>query len=285
MSHLTPLLVRTFGRTGSTLLMQVFGTGANVCFERQYPFEQRYLTYVHELSRVIGLPEKSNEQWNNDMLFSGRSDVVGSLPYHDVKALDRALLSDLSYVALWEQFSEAMRHERGMESGEPGFYAEKVPHHVVDRANEHLKARNVFLLRDPRDELVSIKSFNAKRGFNGFGWCPEDTDLSYARKMCGNRRVFLRNLVGFDTNPRRIAVRYEDLIRKGPEEVERLSDWLGIRLSHAEATGDRAIKKQHMTSKDPASSVERWRTELDDEVQALFAEEIGDELSTLGYRV
>jgi len=40
-----------------------------------------------------------------------------------------------------------------------------------------------------------------------------------------------------------------------------------------------------MTSRDSASSVERWRGELSTEAQNIFSSELGEELSNLGYAV
>ena len=285
MTHLTPLLIRTFGRTGSTLLMQVLGTSERVCFERKYPFEHRYLTYVHHLARMIGTPHENRPAWNNDVLFTGRHDAVGALPYGRIDALDRESLAERAYVALWEQFSESLRAGQGLAPGAAGFYAEKAPAEVADRANRLLRGRNIFLLRDPRDEMVSIRSFNAKRGFRSFGWLEQDDELSFATKMCEIRRPFLRNLIDFETSERRISVRYEDLVLDGPAEVERLSDWLGSPMSFGAATRDKEIKARHMTSKDPAASVERWREELEPAVHRIFAERLGAELTELGYRV
>jgi len=81
----------------------------------------------------------------------------------------------------------------------------------------------LFLLRDPRDEMVSIMSFNHKRGYKSFGWLETDTDVSYAQKICRNRQKFMQLMIDFEANKRRLFVRYEDLIKNGDEEVERLS--------------------------------------------------------------
>ena len=40
-----------------------------------------------------------------------------------------------------------------------------------------------------------------------------------------------------------------------------------------------------MTSTDPSASVERWRRELSGEVLDIFKNNLGDELSGLGYAV
>lgn len=285
MSTLVPVMIRTFGRTGSTLLMQVLGTSDRMCFERHYPFEQRYLTYVHNMARMISLPHRSDENWNNDTMFMGKSQRIGPLPYSIIEAFDKKELSESCFKALWKEFSHSMRKQHGIEDGERAFYAEKVPNYVADTANSHLNAINIFLLRDPRDEMVSIKHFNQKRGFNSFGWQESDSDLSFATKMCKTHHAFLRNLVSFKANPRRAYVRYEDLIRQGDEEVARLSEWLGTEMSMARANSDKKVRKVHMTSSSSTESVERWKSELSNDVLDVFSKELGTELSSLGYSV
>jgi len=281
---LVPLNVRTFGRTGSTLLMQILATDARVCFERVYPFEARLLTYAHNLARMVRTPVDDPTAWNNDLLFQGRSPMVGGLPYGPLDSIDDTdRLSDELFVATWEQFSRAMRRRAQLADGVDAWYAEKAPHQVADVANRLLGARNVFLLRDPRDEMVSIKSFNAKRGFNGFGWQDDDDDASYANRLCRNRRAFMRKLQTLQTDERRIAVRYEDLVHQGAAQTARLAEWLGADLDYRSATGDVEIQRQHMTASNASASVERWRDELDENVRRIFVRELGEELSGLGY--
>lgn len=285
MSTLTPIMVRTFGRTGSTLLMQILGTSDQILFEKEYPFEHRYLTYAYNMARMVGSSPRSDDEWNNDSLFQCRSDSVGSLPYGVTNLIDKDKLGPYTFVSLWEQFSQSMREVAHCEYGKDYFYAEKVPSECADYANEYLGARNIFLLRDPRDEMVSIMSFNQKRGFRSFGWTEDDTDVSYAQKMCNNRRYFMQHMFKAKDSKRRINVRYEDLISKGQEEVERLSDWAGVKMSFEAAMSNSDIQSRHMTSKDSASSVERWRGELSSEVQNIFSHELGEELNNLGYAV
>lgn len=285
MTSLIPLMVRTFGRTGSTLLMQILGTNKRVCFERQYPFEHRYLTYAYNLARMPSLPAEMNERWDNDTLFRCNANAVGCLPYGKSDAIEKEQLARALFPAIWREFSGNMKARQGLADDLPCFYAEKVPHQVADRSNELLHARSIFLLRDPRDEMVSIKQFNQKRGFHSFGWIDTDTDVTYAKKMCRNRVKFLHQMMAFTADQNNIKIRYEDLILNGPDEVSRLSEWLGLSLDYRAATSDKKIKSRHMTSKSPAASVERWKKELSEDVQEIFAKELGEELVQLGYSV
>lgn len=283
MSGVVPLLVRTFGRTGSTLLMQILATSSKVMFEREYPFEHRYLSYAYRMSRVVTLPPTANNDWNNNDIFQGRAPYVGHLPYQNTSDLDRGSLSQDLFVSIWDSFSRNMRTVNGFDQETKCYYAEKSPHLVSDLATDLLGARNIYLLRDPRDEFVSIKSFNQKRGFNAFGWSDDDSDMSYAARMCTRRKQFMQNFLDSDSKEERLNVKYEDLITDGFREVKRISEWLGLELDYKSATRNKDIRSKHMTSKNYRSSVGRWKSELDKDVQELFASALGDELDQLGY--
>jgi len=92
-------------------------------------------------------------------------------------------------------------------------------------------------------------------------------------------------MIDFQQTERRIAVRYEDLIRQQDIEVARLSEWLGLPLNTKAVSKDKNIRKIHMTSSDASQSVERWRQELSEDVQSIFADQLGNELTQLGYAV
>jgi len=142
--------------------MQILGSNQHVCFERLYPFEHRYLTYVYNMARIISLPAKVDEPWDNDLLFQGKQRMVGCLPYGSIQIVDREKLSDRSFVALWNEFSAEMRNSSKLKPGTAGFYAEKVPTYVAERANDLLKARNIFLLREVFIPLVGLKTIQTK---------------------------------------------------------------------------------------------------------------------------
>lgn len=280
---LTPLLLRTFGRTGSTLMMQLLGTSTRVCFERQYPFEHRYLSYVFQLARVASIKYKPNPTWNNMVMFHGESDLVGPLPYEDVKAIDRSKMSDRMFVSLWKEFSIAMRSAANIDESVEGFYAEKAPARLCDPSHRLLRARSIFLLRDPRDELVSIMSFNKKRGFLSFGWQEDDTEQSYAKRMIHSRKRFMIQFLETVQSPRAITVKYEDLVTNGHHEAQRFSDWLDVELDYDKASSNSSVRSEHMTSSDPAASVGRWRKELGQDTQDIFRREMAEQFEALGY--
>ena len=84
-----PLLVRSFGRTGTTLVMQLLGTSPNVLFAREYPFETRLLAYAVRLAEVVGAPTQNDDSWNEHTIMCADPRRVGPIPYASVPAKDR----------------------------------------------------------------------------------------------------------------------------------------------------------------------------------------------------
>ncbi|HET9198530.1 MAG TPA: hypothetical protein VFN92_09800, partial [Solirubrobacterales bacterium] len=84
---LTPLLVDGSGRDGTTLVMQLFGTAAEIAFDRTYPYEQRYFSYLLYWSRLPTLEGWDESRWNLDHLAHAEvlqeTPVVGPLPWHE----------------------------------------------------------------------------------------------------------------------------------------------------------------------------------------------------------
>ena len=54
LDSLNPLLILDLGgRSGSTLLMQLLGTSPQIAFDRVYPSEVRYLTYLLRWAKML----------------------------------------------------------------------------------------------------------------------------------------------------------------------------------------------------------------------------------------
>lgn len=241
------------GRSGSTLLMQLLGTSDQIAFDRIHPFESRYLS--HALNSSV-------------------------LPFASAVAGDPQQLALDTFKAMWDVY------EQRLYTAFPAarYYAEKllvgVPAALVLAAGG--EARVIELVRDPRDMLVSIRAFDAKRGYFGFGRAEGQTEADffdqYVRTM--NERF---HRLGRDTSGRSILVRYEDMVSDLPAVATRIGDWLGCELDAALGVGSAEQRASHGTSSSPSASVGRWKSEL----SPLDAREIGEimgvELARLGY--
>jgi len=77
---LVPILVAGYGRVGSTALMALLGTDERVAFDRRYPFENRYLTYVAKLSLLASGPGGS-PHLDAVQLHDFTDDHFGAMPW------------------------------------------------------------------------------------------------------------------------------------------------------------------------------------------------------------
>src|SRR5512146_636637 len=57
MEFLKPILLSGGGRTGSTQIMSSLGSDPRVAFDREFPYESRYLTYFAKLDLLLQRPD------------------------------------------------------------------------------------------------------------------------------------------------------------------------------------------------------------------------------------
>lgn len=284
-NHVIPLMLRSAGRSGSTMLMQLLGTSEQVFMEREYPFEVRYLSYLHKLIYQIKQPCKNDDKWNPDSLFNQDITRVGAIPWGNVSILDQDGLATSVFRQAWKAFSqELIIHSNNKDSDKTFYYAEKIVPIIGFDVNAITAAKNLFLFRDPRDEFLSIKSFNAKRNYLAFGWTNDDDDISFAKRLASQRKEFMRLISKIDMeDTRRHLVIYENIIRNPYAETQRLSRWLGVDLDWDNLSVNKEILAEHATTTSLGKSIERWKTELSKEINQVFCDALGNELQQLGY--
>ncbi|WP_444956820.1 sulfotransferase [Microbulbifer sp. ZKSA002] len=283
---LSPILVRAFGRTGTTLLMQLLKSSEDIFVPNDYPFESRFLTYFSRLSR---LPlkdcggEREFSYKDGDVLDSAQN-LMGPMPYGFDGILDRERHQKRMLYALWNQFTQEI-HET--QKSKYKFYAEKVALDLAPYINNSLPAvNNIFVTRDPRGELASIVSFNKKRGFNGFGWREDDTLETFARRMIDSRRSYLKSVNKFRAGHNNIIViRFEDLVANLQEVADQLSQFLNVKLDSMKVIADTDKYSFHMTSGSIQESQDKWKRELPNKVIQIFEEEMADALELFDYGV
>jgi hypothetical protein len=174
--------------------------------------------------------------------------------------------------------------------GDPRFFAEKyrpneVPGLMWELCND---AREIFLVRDPRDMIASSLAYNAKRGIEGLGRDRVEDDLGYVDEV-------RKHLAALASQWRRRSqrahlLRYEDLVLRPRETVEDLLSYLGLDAdrgvtdtmvaSLSEASPER---DEHRTVKDPRETIGRWRDQLPDDVREASEAQLGEALKAFGY--
>ncbi len=240
------------GRVGSTLLMQLLATDKRIAFDRSYPFEIRHMTLMADLCRQMPPPG---------------TNIVDE---HDFRIE--------SIREMWKVFSEQVSRN----NPEAKWYAEKLLlTSDISLFQQVLPEVYVIeLVRDPRDILVSIRAFNARRGVQGFGRNRFASEDEYVRAFIEGMQ---QRLPTFGNNTSSILVRYEDMVENLSDEARRIGDWIGVLLDAQKVLADRAGFSHHMTSSDAASSIGRWRTELSPLDAREITSALESDLLRLGY--
>jgi hypothetical protein len=279
---LTPILVAGFGRSGTTVLLNLLATDARVAFDRRYPNENRYLSYLAKFALLTARPGGS-PQLSSDQLCDFDDGRLGSFPWptDPLPGLEPPLAPPPAawLAALWGAFAAAVRGRR------PGatHYAEKAPAWLPAAVRDVLPCRTLHLVRDPRDVFLSARAFIAARRATGFGRAAGDTDLDHARTLAHAMLVYHENERADRDRADAVCVRYEDLILNRPAEVERLSRFLGLDLSPEEPPPAQELP-QHRTTPDLAASIGRWRREpLPPGVRELLESQLRELLVDHGY--
>jgi hypothetical protein len=202
---LIPVLIElASGRSGSTLLMQLLGTSNEIAFDRAYPFEHRYLEHFLHLLTPLGESPDPKRDSSGVKLSRRPAGRFGSIPF-DPQIVECGALRDVAFGDMWFDFSEVVRAQQPVAR----FYAEKLVGDFMLLTKSGLEFRLLQLVRDPRDTFTSIRAFDKRRGFYGFGrgkWQSEgkylDAWIVYVRnyivkfaheRKAGAKVIFIRH--------------------------------------------------------------------------------------------
>lgn len=293
---LRPLLLLFPARSGSTLLMQLLGTSPKIVFDRVSPFEQRYLAFLVRWAWQLADGGLRRDDWTIDHLLvkhANPGDPIEPVPFATPAGFGTTTTDPMWHEALrqaWREFSmRACRAEVCSPhlDPEPIWYAEKsrTPYrHAMQEIG--IEPEVVYLLRDPRDVLMSIWSFNRKRGTNYFSVIEGETNEAFALRFAEERKLRLRMILELAAHDEHACVvRYEDMATDLVGVAAKLSDRLGVQLDAKQVLSQQNEFSHHMSSAGPEASMQRWRREMAPDVQKIFTDVLGNELQALGYRL
>jgi hypothetical protein len=146
-------------------------------------------------------------------------------------------------------------------------------------------------VRDFRDIVCSILSFNRKRGFQGFGAEQFSDSAAYIRAVL-KPSVEMMVEAWKSRRDRAILLRYEDVVRDPEIVMVEVFRRLGVDCSLE--TAQQAVKsaldqnirdqKVHMTSDDPDKSMDRHLRDLEPSLREVCEECFDGPLKIFGYR-
>lgn len=284
-----PILVRgSWGRVGSTLLMQLLGTSTDISFDRIYPFENRVLScLLHYLAPLAGPVPMPNGYWMDDpeKLWWVDPDSFGfrfggdPFPYPEL-GVDRSEFHRRIVRASWEAYGRTAPRPG---DHRPRYYAEKYGGRAEDLLAARIPVRMVNLVRDPRDTWASVLAFDAKRGYYGFGRRDAQTHDEYRASYIEAVRRRLDEMTAVLPGVPATTVRYEDMVADLAGEARRLGSWLGVDLDAGAVEANRDSMTHHMTTDSVDRSVERWRQDLPAEDIAEIDRALGAHYSWMRY--
>jgi hypothetical protein len=261
---ITPILVTSTGRTGTTLLMSEFAAHQDAVVGDYYPYEIKQIAYHAAAFRALAADADWQRSTAPDtMLAPEMQRIVGGNPYNMSALFDlggpRGVLRDFyqdrlpsGFATLFRDFILAFYATLAAAQGKPSarYFCEKGD--IDDAAVQGARlffdvVKDIVIVRDPRDLLCSAIAF--------WKLSPETAMQMLLTTIPRLTRIVRQ--AGADT----MVVRYEDLVREPIGTRRELSRFLDMDLLGQPATGD-LIPDSHRTSRGPAASIGRWRDDL-----------------------
>jgi len=276
--HSLPLMVTSVGRSGSTLLMQLLAAHADIAVKNEYPMESTVAR-----SNLSSIPPTLIEICRKKLL------VKGSVTrWEDDVVCEISKLAGSKVATICDNYKSIHSQQIGRESV-PEFYAEK------NMSPEWLawelfpSAKEIILVRDPRDMIYSSLAFNKKRGRLKFGRQDVKNDLDYIAHRAAMARPWV---VGpwLLRKDRVLLVKYEDLITDPDVALDRIFDYLGLISSSHEikriidvVDNNKDIVAKHSTTSSPKYSIGRWHRDMSAEMVEICNREFDDFIQVFGY--
>ena len=282
-----PLLVTSLGRMGTTWMMRLLSEHPAIAALRIHPYETRPGKFWMQL---LAKPFWRDEPFWNDPLsrFSGASKEQWAAPDQDwfrAKLIEQVAMScQRSVEECYRDIAAARKQQR------PAFFAEK---HIPDEVPGILwelyeNTREIFIVRDFRDMLCSIRAFNAKRGSAGFNRDQVTSEAEYIQRLGSEAQRLLMAWQGRKHGA--YLVRYEDLVTQPEHTLQQVLSYVGVESGTSmvsrilrQALVDTPDLQGHRTSENAAASIGRWRHELDEWTRQHCELVFGEALRAFGY--
>lgn len=297
--RLQPLLVNSFGRTGTTLLMRMLAAHPAVVAYARPPYEARGGKYWMHVLKTLAAPTDARKRVGAPMEFHLEPLAAGGNPFYSATFAawpEVEAWSGSTYVEDLAAFCQrsidgwylATAAAQGQAIEPLVYFAEKHFPDAYPRLMRDLYpgARELFLVRDFRDMIASMQAYNKRIGAGHFGRDKAGSDEAWLDYLHQNFLVL--RAAWRDRGEPGSLVRYEDLVRDPATTLPPLLTFLG--LDSSPETAARLIAAAnapelhgHGTSGSPTASIGRWQTDLSPELRLAVEEKFGDLLREFGY--
>jgi hypothetical protein len=299
--RLQPLLVTSLGRMGTTLLMRMLAAHPAIVVYARPPYEVRAGKYWMHVLKTLAAPADATKRIGAPMEFHLELLAAGGNPFYSAHFAawpGVEVWSGSTYVEELAAFCQrsidgwylASAAAQGQDARPLVCFAEKHFPDAYPRLIRELypEARELFLVRDFRDMIASMRAYNARKGYADFGRTEAGSDEEWLADL--RRGVEALRDAWRERGAPATLVRYEDLVRAPDATLPPLLASLGlaaepetVRAMIAAAGPESAELLGHATAASPAASIGRWRDDLAPELQAAAEAQFGDLLREFGY--
>lgn len=230
---LEPVLVRIIeGRSGSTALMHLLSTSSQIYQARVYPYELQYCSYLSKLLAPLSPSFPRLLSPNMRDLLEGDVNRIGPMPF-EFSDLDTNTLYLSTLRHAWLAFPESV--PTTSDRPQLRYYAEKFwGLSLKDLTSAGIQCHVIHLLRDPRDIVASVKSFDLKRGFFGFGRRPTEEWNDYVLRLIDSmKRQFLLMQEDYELGLDCALIYYSDLVT----DLESVASQLSMAVNKRRSRG------------------------------------------------
>jgi hypothetical protein len=299
-SDLCPLMITALGRSGTTWLQQLLADHPQIVSYPPFDNDVRVTSYWLDVLLALSEPASYRQALNyesaGDLWWLGRPrrpdfyfsdpDVIGWLGREQVEALGAFCRERI------ESFYKHLAMHQSMPSARY-FLEKRLPSYrrqILALREIFPGTREVFLVRDFRDMLSSVLSFNERLGTPHFGRELTESDESFVRdQLSGSVREL--ECAWKERADWAHLVRYEDLVLNPSETMHSLLEFLELPagendvdrvLEYGSRDGE-ARQRRHGTTESARKSIGRWRHDLSPNLIGACEESFGDALATFGY--
>jgi hypothetical protein len=299
--RLQPLLVTSLGRMGTTLLMQMLAAHPGVVTYDRPPYEARGGKYWLHVLKTLAAPADASKRVGAPMEFHLETLAAGGNPFYSASFAawpEVEAWSGSDYVVDLAAFCQrsidgwylATARAQGQAAEPLRYFAEKhFPDGYAQLMRElYPEARELFLVRDFRDMIASMRAYNERKSFGDFGREAAESETDWVADL---RRgvVALRDAWRERGEPGNL-VRYEDLVRQPELALPPILAYLGLDATPeivarliAAAAPDAPALQGHGTAASPRASIGRWQQDLPPDLSAAVQVTFGDLLQEFGY--
>lgn len=257
-TKLNPIIVTSLGRSGSSVLMGYLKAHSHIKVADEFPYEvklaQRVIASIHDTADhgTVYRPERvAMDSFAESIIDKGLNEID---KFYSGQNIQR--FAEKSFPCMFQGWFYDLY---------PGF-------------------KEIILVRDFRDILLSIDAFNKMRGFQSWGQLdsPQNYLQTFKRDLVDKFMISYRT-----TRGKSLLIKYEDLIKYPEQTIQIMLNYLDLESNKKnvqQIIDHNKVHNQHVTSPSVLDSVQRWKRDMDKTLLDAANEILADALIEFGYR-